>query len=152
MDLNQKARDLCTLHCGAKEYLTLFKQLLPMMATDYTWNKCEELIDFFYKKLIPHFDSEEEIFQHILNEKPGRQVMKIILKIQKEHLEILENFEMFAQKVRSAQSLDKNEQIELTFKGISIIDAILEHADYEDKNLMPLLSCSCNPSETSPVS
>ncbi len=124
-------------HLNAKEYLSFFKSLLPIMPHEYDLKKFEELVKFFYESIIPHFDEEEEFLQELFETHPSRKTIKVILKIQKEHLEILAMFETFVEKIKTIED-SKAEEIDLTHLCISVIDAVLKHADYEDRNLAPL--------------
>ncbi|MCK5686442.1 hemerythrin domain-containing protein [bacterium] len=124
-------------HFEAKEYLAIFKNILPLMAKEYDLKKFNDLIKFFHEHIIPHFNEEENFFQTLLNDNPKQKILSIIIKIQKEHIEILAMFELFSEKIKTVDN-SKGSEIDLTHSCITLIDAILKHADYEDKNLAPL--------------
>ena len=131
---------ICQSHGEIREKLVFIKELLVVFDKDNVWKDIRDVLNFFDKNIVKHF-KDEEILISVLKRDTQLQTdeSEIIIQILQEHKELLEKYEDLK---KIAEKFDyDNQTIKENFVMLShnIIEKLLSHAEYEDKNFFPFV-------------
>jgi hemerythrin-like domain-containing protein len=128
-------------HAEKAEQMMVLKSVLPYLNDPKNLEKIEQVVDFFKKRVIPHFQWEERDVFPVALAMGDLEFKKMVRQLQVEHILMIGNFEVMTDIIVHHGLHFQEEELKKKFvcAASGIIETMIPHARTEDARLYAFL-------------